>query len=208
MREDINQTDWEALLTGSIDHQVGAFTNRLISLQSKYVPCQTFKSRPTDQPWFGYRCREAADLKSRSWRRLRANNTRANQETYKTACKNMAIVQRDAISRWKSDMATKLSGQSVGRKEWWSGVRQQQGLESDSTIPPLTTPSGGVVTRGRDKAELLASHFSDKMCVPHPTRAPPRIPLLTTVQLNHLSITKEEVLCLLTKIHQDGTGTR
>ncbi|XP_045109705.1 uncharacterized protein LOC123503769 [Portunus trituberculatus] len=168
LRAELSQTNWEDRLTGTLNEQVEAFTSYLLSLQSKYVPCQTYKSRPGDQPWFGFRCREAADLKSRAWRRLRASSTQANR-------------------------------QNVGKKEWWSSLKQQQGLATDSTIPPLTTPSGEVVTRGTDKAELFSAHFSIKMSVTHPNNTPPRIPVLTTAELDSLHITMEEVMALLSK---------
>ena len=199
LRAELSQTNWEDRLTGTLNEQVEAFTSHLLSLQSKYVPCQTYKSRPGDQPWFGFRCREAADLKSRAWRRLRASSTQANRESYKAACRNMANAQKAAIQRWKTDLTAKLSGQNVGKKEWWSSLKQQQGLATDSTIPPLTTPSGEVVTRGRDKAELFSAHFSTKMSVTHPNNTPPRIPVLTTAELDSLHITMEEVMALLSK---------
>ncbi|XP_045105472.1 uncharacterized protein LOC123500983 [Portunus trituberculatus] len=111
----------------------------------------------------------------------------------------MANAQKAAIQRWKTDLTAKLSGQNVGKKEWWSSLKQQQGLATDSTIPPLTTPSGEVVTRGRDKAELFSAHFSTKMSVTHPNNTPPRIPVLTTAELDSLHITMEEVMALLSK---------
>ncbi|KAK8399923.1 hypothetical protein O3P69_002960 [Scylla paramamosain] len=53
--------------TDDCSRRVGTFISHLLSLQFKYVPCQTYRSRPGDQPWFGYHCHEAADLKSRAW---------------------------------------------------------------------------------------------------------------------------------------------
>ncbi|MPC93250.1 hypothetical protein E2C01_088374 [Portunus trituberculatus] len=89
-----------------------------------------------DQPWFGFRCRDAADLKSRAWRRLRASSTQANREAYIAACRNMANTQKAAIQGWNTDLTAKLSSQNVGKKESWSSLKQQQGLATDTTIPP------------------------------------------------------------------------
>lgn len=97
-------------------------------------------------------------------------------------------------------MKTKLSGQSVGSKEWWSGVKQQQGLSADNAIPPLVRPDGSVAMRDKDKAELLAAHFSSKMSVPDPLRAPPKLPSLTRASLESLTVTTEEVKNLLLQI--------
>lgn len=97
-------------------------------------------------------------------------------------------------------MKTKLSGQSVGSKEWWSGVKQQLGLSADNAIPPLVRPDGSVAMRDKDKAELLAAHFSSKMSVPDPLRAPPKLPSLTRASLESLTVTTEEVKNLLLQI--------
>ncbi|MPC12837.1 hypothetical protein E2C01_005550 [Portunus trituberculatus] len=50
LRAELSQTNWEDRLTGTLNEQVEAFTSHLLTLQSKYVPCQTYKSRPGDQP--------------------------------------------------------------------------------------------------------------------------------------------------------------
>ncbi|KAG0728435.1 putative RNA-directed DNA polymerase from transposon X-element [Chionoecetes opilio] len=58
----------------------------------------------------------------------------------------MCQVQKQAIQRWREDLKAKYSGQSVSSKEWWCGVKQQQGLFADHSAahqtkrlaPPLT----------------------------------------------------------------------
>ncbi|MPC64687.1 hypothetical protein E2C01_058806 [Portunus trituberculatus] len=162
-------------LTDTIDDQGEAFTYHLLSLQSKYVPCRTY-SKSEEQ----------------GRRRLRAHNTQANRNAYKTTCCNMINTQKAAIRRWKNDLTREMSGQSAGKQ-------QQQGLVTDCSIPLITTPSGEVVKRGRDKVELLSAHFSNKMSVPDPTRTPSRIPILTTTELDNLHITTEEKMALLCK---------
>ncbi|KAK4314421.1 hypothetical protein Pmani_014308 [Petrolisthes manimaculis] len=59
LRKDLQRTDWGAILTGCADEKARAFTERLKSLQRQHVPHRQYTSRPTDQPWFGYRCRLA-----------------------------------------------------------------------------------------------------------------------------------------------------
>ena len=55
LREDLQRTDWSAILSGRADAKARAFTERLKSLQHQHVPHRQYTSRPTDQPWFGYR---------------------------------------------------------------------------------------------------------------------------------------------------------
>ena len=112
----------------------------------------------------------------------------------------MKRVQKEAINSWKNHLKRKLAGQSVGNKEWWSSIKQQQGLSPDDSIPPLTTPDGSVVTRDQDKAQMLAAHFSSKMTCPDPKCAPPPVPVLTKATLGNITITTEEVFQQLQKL--------
>ncbi|XP_045118152.1 uncharacterized protein LOC123508465 [Portunus trituberculatus] len=116
-----------------------------------------------------------------------------NQERYKHACAAMRQVQQWAQRRWQEDLKTKLSGRSVGSKTWWTTLKQQQGLTSDDDVPPLHKSDGTVATKNKDKAEVLASFFSNKMSVPDPERPPPFVPALTNAKLSTITITIEEV---------------
>ena len=197
LRASLDSIVWTEILHGDSNTQVENLTKLLLSLQQEYIPSQSYKSKPQDQPWFGYQCRIAADIKSRAWLRYKSHPSQNNKILHREACKNMSQVQKQAIQRWKEEMKTKFSGQSVSSKEWWSGVKQQQGLSADNAIPPLIRPDGSVAMRNRDKAELLAAHFSSKMSVPDPLRAPPKLPSLTRASLESLTVTSEEVKNLL-----------
>lgn len=193
LKAELATIDWPGLLRGSMDEQIHTFNNVLLACQKKYVRCQTYKSKPRDQPWFGFHCRNAAEEKSRAWQRYKAHPSHHTRQAHTAACKRMKRVQKEAIRRWKSALKHKLSGQNVGSKEWWSSVKQQQGFVSDDTIPPLTAPDGGLAMRNRDKAQLLAAHFSSKMQVPEPERTPPNIPARTRMTLDYLPIHQAEV---------------
>lgn len=201
LRGDLENISWTDVLTGSIDDQVGIISDLLLTLQHRYIPCQTYKSKPQDQPWFGFHCRVAADKKSRAWQRYRAHPSRLNKNLHKLACKNMDQVQKWAIHRWREDLKSKLSGQSVGSKTWWSSIKQHQGLVNDDCIPPLTRPDGTVATRDRDKAQVLAAHFSSKMTVPDPERVPPIVPEQTKATLGKLTFTAEDVRKQLLRVN-------
>ena len=84
-------------------------------------------------------------------------------------------------------------------KEWWRSIKQQQGFFPDDSIPLLSTTDGSVVIHDRDKAQLLAAHFST-MSVADPERAPPAVPTLTKATLGNITITKEEVLQQLKRV--------
>ena len=184
---------WDNILTGSVNDQASALTNLLVSLQSKYVPNKTYKAKSWDQPWFGVNCRIAADAKINAWNKLKRHPSRQNKQLHIAACRRMKKTQKWAIKRWKDDLRTKLTGRSVGSKAWWSCVKQQQGFAPDDCLPPLDNSDGSVAHSSRDKAELLASFFSEKMNVEDPDRQAPKLPPVTHSKLCDITVTVEEV---------------
>ena len=205
IRADLDKIKWDDVLCGNVDTQVANLNNILLSLQRRYIPSQTYKIKPGDQPWFGYHCRIAADRKSKAWRRYQKHKTSYNKQLYKMACKNMHHVQKKAIERWKKDLQHKLSGQVVGDKVWWKCIKQQQGLCQEDLIPPLTRPDGTVATSNHEKAQLLATHFANKMSVPDPDLLPPHIPMYTKATSSTINIRAATIMKILPRFDLNKT---
>ena len=189
----LDRIDWDNTLVGDVDDQAQSLTQLLLSLQTEFVPHKDYNAKPSDQPWFGPNCRAAANDKAKAWICFKRNPTRRNKRLHTAACKRMKRIQKWAIKRWKEDLRTKLIGRSVGGKSWWSCIKQHQGFASDDCIPPLDKPDGSVATSSKEKAELLASFFSNKMKVPDPDRPPPILPPVTHSKLHGFAITSQEV---------------
>ena len=200
-REALERVPWDNILIGTIDEQVVIFTMKVLELQQQFIPQRVYKCRPTDQPWFGYRCRVAADKKSKAWNRYKRFPSNQNKQCHVSACKEMDQVQKWAIGRWKEDIKTKLSSKAIGSKEWWNLMVQQQGLDGDITIPPLIKPDGTAALKGKEKAELLATHFANKMTVPDPECQPPTLSLRTNARLTTCLTDEYEVRQYLKKIN-------
>ncbi|XP_047485873.1 uncharacterized protein LOC125036956 [Penaeus chinensis] len=112
------------------------------------------------------------------------------------ACRRMKAVQKWAVNRWKEDLRLKLTCRSA----WWSCIKQQQGFSPDDCTPPLNKPDGSAATSSREKADLLASLFSEKMRVHDPDRSAPSLPLVTHSKLSSFVITEAEVRQHLNKV--------
>lgn len=192
-RSVLENTAWDSILTGDVNTQAFKLTETLKNLQERFIPHKSYKVKAGDQPWFGHTCRLAAEEKSRAWIRFKRNPSTENKLTHKAACKRMKQVQKWAIEQWRQSLSTKLTNRSIGSKDWWSLVKQQQGLTTQDCIPPLYKPDGNVATSSQDKAELLASFFSQKMRIREPDRTPPQLPSMTNQRLNTLVIRADEV---------------
>jgi len=197
MHHKLRQVSWDKILSGDINDQVSNINDVLLTWQRRFIPSQRYKCKPGDQPWFGYQCRTAADLKSRAWRRYKQHPTNHNKQLHKMACKNMHHVQKRAIEQWKNDLQQKLSGRIACDKVWWTCIKQQQGLLQDDTIPPLTKPDKTTAITSEEKAQVLATHFASKMSVPDLDLIPPSVPLYTKATLKTISIKVDEVKKIL-----------
>lgn len=71
-------------------------------------------------------------------------------------------------------------------------VKHKQDYIPDDIILPLTATYRIVATQGKDKAKLMATHFTSKMSVPDPARTPPKIPAFRMAALTNLIISKKE----------------
>nr|XP_045603079.1 uncharacterized protein LOC123761179 [Procambarus clarkii] len=155
LRSELEVTDWHALLQGDVNSQVNAFTSHILDLQYRHIPHRQYVTKPTDQPWFGYRCRMAAEAKNKAWRRFKRHPSAHNRNIHRQSCRIMKEVQKWAISRWESETRRKLASGRVGSKVWWSLVKDRQGYSSEDTIPPLNREDGTVATSNQEKADLL-----------------------------------------------------
>ncbi|XP_045113326.1 uncharacterized protein LOC123505739 [Portunus trituberculatus] len=197
MKQDIENTDWEALLVGDADARARALTTRLLALQQVHVPSRLYLSKPGDPAWFGFRCRASAEDKHAAWVRYKRHPTPRNKTLHWEACKRMLSTCRWAKNQLREDRKRKLSGSGVGNKTWWRLVREQQGACQREALLPLTRPDGSTATSTTDKATLLAEYFANKMMVDDPARPVPQLAQETDNTVTTVLVTEEQVERLL-----------
>ena len=200
LRASLRNTNWSDVLCGDTDHQVQRFNELLHALQTRWVPHSTHQTKPSDQPWFGSECRAASDAKYRCWLAFKRHPTARNRQQHREAAERMRHTQEWASNQWVTSLKRKLRGGQVGSKRWWSLVKEQEGVSRGTTIPPLHRGDGSVAQSARDKAELLASHFTEKMRVTDPERPPPTLPNIVKDKLSSVLTCEAEVRAVLQKL--------
>ncbi|KAG0720249.1 hypothetical protein GWK47_048890 [Chionoecetes opilio] len=156
LRHDLSHTAWGTLLPDGADNMSRALTSRLLALQRRHVPLRDYTTKPTDQPWYGYRCRVAAEAKYAEWLRYKRNPTRRNKDLHRAACRRMVVSSKWAIQKLEDDLPRKLRSPGVGNKTWWSLVKEKQGISHQDSIPPLTKQDGtGAVTFAPEKTQAM-----------------------------------------------------
>ena len=112
-----------------------------------------------------------------------------------------------AIATWKRDLRSKLSGNSIGSKEWWTLVKEQQGHITHSRIPVLNKTDGTLARTSQEKAEVFAEQFSSKKTVTDPNRPTPNLGLRCADHLDSIYINEEEIRRLLKGVNtKKATG--
>ncbi|MPC32059.1 hypothetical protein E2C01_025362 [Portunus trituberculatus] len=97
----------------------------------------------------------------------------------------------------------KLRGGHIGSKQWWDLVKDTQDADTISTIPPLLEELGEFLIKDKDKVDLLAQHFPHKMTVPHPTKLPPSLPVVTGTRLIAITTNEGEVRAALSALEEN-----
>ena len=193
VRQTLRSIKKETIFNGSPDNQAIHLTEILLDLQRKHVPQRQHIITSQDQPWFGYRCRLAADKKYLAWKRLKRRPTFFNSELHRQECARLNNTVKWAKSHWFEDVRKKLKQGKVGTKQWWSIVQNQQGLSKDDLIPPLINKEGNTATSSQNKADTLAQHFSGKITVKDPTRQAPVIIPRTNKILSKIDICESKI---------------
>nr|XP_027221049.1 uncharacterized protein LOC113813281 [Penaeus vannamei] len=197
IQQSLRNTDWQESLTGDANAQIEWLTQYFLSLQREYVPHHSYTVRPTDQPWFGYRCQPASDAKFKAWRRLKQHPSCHNKTLHREACRHMRETSQWAISRWERDIQTRMRRTNVGSKQWWSLVKEKQGQLKQDTIPPLQDVDSSYAVTSAQKADLLVRQFSAKMQVDSPEKVPPLPRQITKASLHTLHIQANRVKIIL-----------
>ena len=171
-----------------------ALTDTIWKGQCLYVPHKDYTARTDDLPWFGPRCREAAETKYRAWTRYKQRRTPRNRDLHRQACHRMEEVQRQAIHAWKQDVKSKLMDGNCSSRNWWQIVKQNQGCMNKNDIPPLNKPDNTIAFSNAQKADAFAQYFSNKMKVAEPDRQPPQIPQVTSNCLKSFKVDKDDIV--------------
>ncbi|XP_045105052.1 uncharacterized protein LOC123500395 [Portunus trituberculatus] len=202
-RAALRTTEWGGVLRGDANQQVRQLTELLHNMQVCWVPHSVHKTKASDQPWFGPACVAASDAKYKAWRALKRHPTARNRLRHRAATRHMNATQAWAIEQWRANLKNKLRGGQVGCKQWWSLVKDKQGESRGTSVPALHQADGSFAHSASDKADLLAKHFAEKMCIPDPERPSPLLPQIVKETLVKVITSEVEVRAILESLDEN-----
>lgn len=198
------QWDWANLLGGDVDvdGQLERFTATQVGVQVSWVQHKLHKSRDSDQPWFEPRCRDAFDTNTGPGAFTSATPPGTTTSATKKQPHTWRPPRLAPGSNGLGSKRRKLRDSNVGTKQCWEFVKDSEGEEKESIIPPLHTDKGGCALTTQDKSELLAQYFSQKMIVSSPVRPPTTILLVAGVTLSLITPAEGEMRAALSALDE------
>ena len=129
-------------------------------LVGRYVPTKIIRVHNKDKRWFDYLCRRAFDLKQEAYLRWTGDRSRVNWEEFV----RRQVRANERYSQAKHQFSVRnidvlMNVQSPNK--WWSTLKSAV-FSSNSSLPPLVGPGGGLVCESVGKADLLLDHFDNK----------------------------------------------
>ena len=140
---------------------MSVFNEQIMTIISRKVPVKKVSYRFDDKAWFSAECRAARDAKQAAYHRWSRQRSRESWDEYVHARSFAVKTYRDAEKEYVRSVRKKLSNSSDPHK-WWSTLKSAV-FGSCSSLPPLLSDGGELVTNPKGKDDLLMTHFDSKL---------------------------------------------
>ena len=155
---DVAELGWCAIL--SCDDPMTMLNEALLEIVHRRVRVTSVCARSNDRPWFDGDCRRVFDRNRAAYFRWSNARTRVNWDAFVAVRTEADIVYCAAQDRFNARTAQKLST-AVQPHAWWSTLKGAI-FNPNSSVPPLSSPSGAMLSDPKEKADLLIDHFDSK----------------------------------------------
>ena len=114
-------------------------------LVERFVLTKVIRVRNKDKPWFNDDCRLALDIKQRTHLRWTGDRSRVNWDEFVHCQSRDNAVYAEAMRQF-SVRSRDVQINAQGPHKWRSTLKSAVfGSSSDSSLPPLIGPGGGLV---------------------------------------------------------------
>ena len=143
LNEAISSYDWEHCFQGDdIDMVLDRWTTSFLNLARQYIPNRVITVRSRDDPWFSGELRKLRQEKNRLHRIAKTINNPINWNNFRQARNTYVGKLREAETRYKENLATKLKdSRNINPKQWWHLTKQFLNKSNNIDIPPINDPT-------------------------------------------------------------------
>ena len=152
LRKELREIDWKRLLSGGLTEDWITFRDRLLMLESKYVPVKKFNgSKRRKEIWISNKAIRSVNRKRKVFRKYRDRNHPA----CKAAARKAAIDVRDAKLSFETKLADNIKYDS---KSFFAYVRSKS--RARIRAGSLLSESGVLIEKSKEKADEFNRYFS------------------------------------------------
>ena len=187
IKSDLNDREWDELLTYSFEDDYKFFFDILRNLLDKYTPFKAKQVRKKNI-YMTSKAMRLKNKKRRLWKRYITSKSNYDRQNY-IRCKNdLRTMTRNLRSDFESKLAKTVKSKP---KDFWRYVKSR--LKSTPTIPSLTKPDGSKASTSKEKTQVLNDYFTSVFTRENLEYIPEISTYGVNDQLSYIEITPEIV---------------
>ena len=200
---------WEQRLNINQDRnwQAREFTKIFLNIMSNFIPHETKKIIPRENPWITKPLKAMIKRKDRLYKNYKKNgyqlHDKARLDIFRSECQEAV---EGAKKAYMTSLGNKLHDQYSNGKVFWRIVNKVMNKSKAPKVPPLLV-NNKFILDCKEKATLFTSFFC-KQCTPNLTSSTlPHLTYNTNERLEQIPVTKNNIILLLKKLNPNkATG--
>ena len=148
--EMINNTDWDSLLSDSVDISWKNWQSKYMEIMHNCIPQVTAKSKKS-LPWINKQILQAIAKRNACYRLLKSTECHSIHHKYKSLRNKVVGLIREEKRKYFENL------NSPDQKVFWKAVKMLN--KSTSSIPTLAVQNGFPAATSNDKATILNQYF-------------------------------------------------
>ena len=197
LRTILENTDWSEIYgTQDVEQAWNMFIDILGNAITEYVPMRDRRPENNSKPkWWNIDIRNILLAKKRAYRRYKLTHSQANKLEYTRIRRETKRLIKISKKLHKLHIASNCK---VNPKESFRYVREKKTLKS--TIGPLLSAEGEIVTDERETADILNDYFASVFTVEEDREEATPYQMTVAAQLILVDITEEDVMRVIDKL--------
>jgi Reverse transcriptase (RNA-dependent DNA polymerase)/Endonuclease-reverse transcriptase len=150
-------------------------TDILLAGMEAFIPYSDVSNKAGNNPWFNKTCSQAVELKNKAFHKWKTTLSSESRSAFVDARNKCKAIINQAKADFDKMKCEQLISCPTGGRSFWSLAKAVGRNFCTSSIPPLICPDGSVVSTPKQKADLLASIFSENSTLDDNAKCPPVI---------------------------------
>ena len=200
LRQDVLDTDWAIPTHLNVDEALMLFLSKLNPLLQLHAPLSKRRAISKGPPWIDKELRVLLKKRQKLWNNFKYSGRPSDYSAYKACrntCTSMKKVKRTAFEKNLAECS------KTNPKQLFAYIKRR--IKSDTGIPPLALrpDTDELAVDDLSKADTLAKQYGSVYVVePSP---PPEFPTISSIVLDALEITPQEVCGLLQNLRPNSS---